>query len=381
MPLLSRRALLATSSATLFSFACSPQVLLANAETDRRFVFIVLRGGMDGLEVVMPTGDPAWSSIGGRQSPLGNPVAIDPFFTLHGELARLAPWVEAGELVPVHAIASPYRDRSHFDAQNIIETGGRRAYELKDGWLARLVPAIGGDASSAVALSANLPVALRGETPFGNYPNARLQMPPADFGDQLSRLWADDPQLSGTWKQARRAARVLEGARAGSPAQLAAHFLSHPEGARVAVFEVGGFDTHSNQKYRLGGLLIELQRALLELKAGLGPNWANTVVVAATEFGRTVAVNGANGTDHGTGTVALVAGGALPAWRLGGKVIADWPGLGPAQLLDGRDLKPTRDLRSLILSVAARQFGKDPKALSPLLFPGEDKVAADRAFI
>ena len=378
--MLTRRTVLAASSASMLGLACSPGVLLASAETDRRLVFIVLRGGMDGLELVMPVGDPAWSGIGGRQSPLGTPAAIDSFFMLHGEMARLAPWVAAGELVFVHAIASPYRDRSHFDAQNIIETGGRRAYELKDGWVARLVPAIGGDASSAVALSPGLPVALRGQIPFGNYPNARVVMPPGDFGDQLTALWAEDPQLGGSWQQAQRAARVLSSARGGSPALLAAHFLSHPEGARVAVIEVGGFDTHSNQKYRLGALAIQLQQALLELKAGLGPHWGKTVVIAATEFGRTVAMNGANGTDHGTGTVALVAGGALPGWGLHRGVIADWPGLKPAELLDGRDLKPTRDLRSLLLSVSARQFGRDPAQLSPILFPAEPKVAADPAF-
>jgi uncharacterized protein (DUF1501 family) len=247
--------------------------------------------------------------------------------------------------------------------------------------VARLVPAIGGDASSAVALSAQLPVALRGNIPFGNYPRATLSMPPADFGSELARLWSADPELSGTWQQAERAARVLQGARAGTPAQLAGHFLSHPEGARLAVLELGGFDTHSSQQYRLAAQLGQVQTALLQLKASLGPHWASTVVIAATEFGRTVAMNGANGTDHGTGTVAFVAGGALPAWRLGKRVIADWPGLATAQLLDGRDLMPTRDLRSLLLSVSARHFGEDPVRLSPLLFPGEVKVAPDRAFV
>lgn len=378
--MLSRRAVLAASSATMLGFAFGSKLALAKAPTEQRLVFMILRGGMDGVEALMPVGDPAWSGIGGRQSPLGSPVPVDSFFTLHGNLAGLAPMVEAGELVFVHALASPYRQRSHFDAQNIIETGGRRAYELKDGWVARLVPAIGGDAASAVALSAQLPVALRGSIPFGNYPRAPLRMPPPDFGDRLGPLWSEDPQLSGIWQQAERAARVLQGARAGTPAQLAAHFLSHPEGARVAVFELGGFDTHSSQQYRLGAQLAEVQKALLQLQAGLGPHWASTVVIAATEFGRTVPMNGAGGTDHGTGTVAFVAGGALPAWRLRQKVIADWPGLAKAQLLDGRDLLPTRDLRSLLLSVSARHFGEDPKRLSPILFPGEDKVAPDRAF-
>jgi len=379
--MLSRRALIAGSSAAVFALACAPGLVLAHAPTDRRFVFLVLRGGLDGLEALMPVGDPAFANLGGRQDPLGEPEAIDSFFRLHANLARLAPLACAGELAFVHAVASPYRDRSHFDGQNVIETGGRRAYELKNGWLTRLVTAMQGDASVAVALSANVPVSLHGEIPFGNYPSSRLAMPEDAMAVRLRALWAGDPALSGTWAQVERAARILNGARAGNPAQLAAHFLAHPEGPRIAVLETGGFDTHSSQKYRLGTVLADVERIVLQLKDGLGVHWASTILVAATEFGRTVAMNGAHGTDHGTGGLAIVAGGALAGWGVKGPVVADWPGLRREQLLDGRDLKPTRDLRSLLLAVAARQFALDPARVSPLLFPGPDRVSPDSAFL
>ncbi len=379
--MLSRRALLTASSAAFFTLACAPELVLANAPTEGRFVFLVLRGGLDGLEALMPVGDPAWAGLGGRQDPLGEPQAIDPFFRLHASLARLAPLAAAGELAFVHAIASPYRDRSHFDGQNVIETGGRRAYELKDGWLTRLVRLLGADASAAVALSANLPVALYGDIPFGNYSNSRLGLPDAAMAERLRTLWAGDAALSGTWAQVERAGRILSGARAGSPAQLAAHVLAHPEGPRIAVLETGGFDTHSSQKYRLGSVLAEVERIILQLKEGLQAHWAATVVVAATEFGRTVEMNGAHGTDHGTGGLAIVAGGALARWGVKGPVVADWPGLAPAQRLDGRDLRPTRDLRSVLLSVSARQFGLDPARAAPALFPGPDRIRPDPAFL
>jgi uncharacterized protein (DUF1501 family) len=379
--MLSRRGFLTTGSAAWFTLSCAPGVAFAGAETDRRLVYIVLRGGMDGLEALMPVGDPAWSGIGGRQDPLGEPVPVDGFFHLHANLAPLAPLARSGELLFVHAISSPYRERSHFDAQNIIESGGRRAYELKDGLLARLVAAIGGDAGTGVAATPDLPMSLRGDIPFGNYVNARLGMPPQALQDRLTRLWAGDSDLGGTWEQVQRAARILSSLRGGTRAQVAGHMLAHPEGPRVAVLETGGFDTHSSQKYRLGSALTEIERIILQLRAQLGPAWASTVVVAATEFGRTIEVNGAGGTDHGTGTLAFVAGGVLPAWGIRGPVIADWPGVATPRLLDNRDLKPTRDLRGLLLAIAARQFGKDPAQLSPSLFPGEERVRPDPTFV
>lgn len=379
--MITRRGLLGAAAASWFTLAGAPGASFARAATERRLAFLILRGGMDGLEAVMPVGDPAWSGIGGRQDPIGDPPRLDSFFRLHANLAPLLPLVEARELVFVHAVASPYRDRSHFDAQNIIETGGRRAFELKNGWLTRLVAELGGNSGSAVAIGAAMPAALRGEIPFSNYANARLGLPAASLRPRLERLWAGYPDLAGPWAEAGRAERILAGARGTTPAQLAAHMLAHPEGPRIAVLEIGGFDTHSNQKYRLGQALLTVQRTLLDLRRGLGPRWSETVVVAATEFGRTVALSGAAGTDHGTATVAMVAGGAISGWNLAGPVIADWPGLGPGQLLDSRDLRPTRDLRGLLLALAARHFGQDPARLAPRLFPGPDRVAPDPAFV
>lgn len=376
----SRRSVLAGSAAGFMTFACAPGMVLAKADTDQRFVYLILRGGMDGLEALMPVGDPTWPSLYGRQNPLGEPLPLDSFFHLHANLRPFEEMLHAGEMLFVHAIASPYRERSHFDAQNIIETGGRRAYELRQGWLTRLVAELGGDASRAVAISRNLPVSLHGDIPFGNFANARLEMPPADLRPRLERLWAGDADLAGTWEQTQRAERILARAGGGGQAGLAAHMLSHPEGPRIAVLSLGGFDTHSSQKYRLGNALREVASTVTGLRRGLGPHWSKTVVVVATEFGRTVAMSGASGTEHGTATAAMVAGGALPAWGVKGPVIADWPGLRQADLHEHRDLKPTRDLRSLLLAVTARHFGRDPARLGPVLFPGPDRVLPDPAF-
>ncbi|MFN3590950.1 MAG: DUF1501 domain-containing protein [Thermaurantiacus sp.] len=379
--MLSRRSVLGGTAAGFLSFACAPGMVLANADTDMRFVYLILRGGMDGLEALMPVGDPTWPSLFGRQDPLGEPLPLNAFFHLHSNLRQFGPLLDSGELVFVHAIASPYRERSHFDAQNIIETGGRRAYELRQGWLTRLVSELGGGASRAVAISRNLPVSLHGDIPFGNYANARLEMPSSELRPRLARLWAGDDDLSGTWEQTQKAARILAGAGGGGQAGLAAHMLSHPEGPRIAVLSLGGFDTHSSQKYRLGNVLRDVEGVIMGLRRGLGPHWSKTVVVAATEFGRTVAMSGASGTEHGTATAAFVAGGALTVWGVKGPVIADWPGLRAQDLHEHRDLKPTRDLRSLLLAVTARHFGADPDRLGPALFPGPDRVRPDPAFI
>jgi uncharacterized protein (DUF1501 family) len=377
----SRRTILAGSAAGFMTFACAPGMVLANADTDHRFIYLILRGGMDGLEALMPVGDPTWPSLFGRQDPLGEPLPLGSFFQLHANLRPLEPMLQAGELVFVHAIASPYRERSHFDGQNIIETGGRRAYELREGWLTRLVTELGGGASRAVAVSPNLPVSLHGNIPFGNFTNNRLNMPPAELRDRLERLWQGDADLSGTWEQTQKAARILSGSRGGGNAGLAAHMLSHPEGPRIAVLSLGGFDTHSSQKYRLGNALRDVAGTITGLRQGLGPHWSKTILVVATEFGRTVAMSGASGTEHGTATAAMVAGGALAGWGVKGPVIADWPGLREADLHEYRDLKPTRDLRSLLLAVTARHFQRDASRLGPVLFPGPDRVLPDPAFV
>jgi uncharacterized protein (DUF1501 family) len=371
--MLDRRQLLAATGAALLT----PGLALAAAPTDRRFVFIILRGAMDGVATVMPVGDPAYAALRGKFGPppaAGAPLRLDTNFALHPALAETAALYKKGEAAFVHAIASPYRDRSHFDAQNILETGGTAAYALKDGWLNRLLPLLPQAKEPAIALSAAVPLALRGAAPATSYAPSVLPDADADLLARATALYAGDPQLHRLWSEAMDA-RALAGDMAPGRAnpqalgKLAATFLARLDGARVAVIEIGGWDTHSAQPARLNNQLRQLDATIAALATGLGPAWAQTVVVAATEFGRTVAPNGTGGTDHGTGGAAILAGGALR----GGRVIADWPGLAPAQRLDGRDLRPTADLRALFAGLAAEHFGLEAARVSRAVFAADVK--------
>ena len=352
--------------------ALTPRLAFASAPTDRRFVFIILRGAMDGLAAVMPVGDPFYAGLRGALAmPASAPLKLDAMFALHPSLAATAAMYAGGEALFVHAVASPYRERSHFDAQNVLETGGTAAYALKDGWLNRLVGALPPAKANAIAIAATVPMALRGAVPVGSYAPSALPQANDDLLARVGALYAGDAQLHPLWSSA-MAARALAGAdgagRSNPEAlgKLAATFLARADGPRLATIEIGGWDTHAAQAQRFGNQLKQLDATLAALKTGLGPVWAKTVVLAATEFGRTAAVNGTGGTDHGTGGVAIVAGGGVR----GGRVIADWPGLGGGQLFDDRDLRPTTDLRALMLGLAAESFALDPARVSPLVFPG-----------
>lgn len=368
--MLTRRNLLGRAALTGV-VALTPGLALAAAPTDRRFVFIILRGAMDGLSAVMPVGDPAYAGLrGALADPLqGTPRKLDATFALHPALAATGEMYAAREALFVQAVASPYRERSHFDAQNMLETGGSAAYALKDGWLNRLVGMM--PREPAMAIAATVPLALRGKAPVSSYAPSGLPSANEDLLARVSALYAGDAQLHPLWSQAMDA-RLLAGTDAAGRAnpaalgRLAATFLAKPNGPRLATIEIGGWDTHAAQARRLANQLGQLDATLAALKSGLGPVWGQTLVLAATEFGRTAAVNGTGGTDHGTGGAAIVAGGAVR----GGQVIADWPGLAAGQLYDGRDLRPTTDLRSVMLALAAEGFGLDPARASGIVFPG-----------
>jgi uncharacterized protein (DUF1501 family) len=356
----------------------SPHLALAAAPTDRRLVFIILRGAMDGLATVMPVGDPAYPALRGAFGPPANagaPLPLDGLFALHPALTETAALYGKGEAAFVHAIASPYRERSHFDAQNVLETGGKAAYALKDGWLNRLLPLLPHAREPAIALSPTLPMALRGAAPSTSYAPSQLPDANAELLARVTALYAGDSQLHGLWSEAMDA-RAMAGADArggNNPAalgRLAATFLAKPQGARIAVIEIGGWDTHAGQAARLTNALRQLDGTIAALHTGLGDAWGQTIVVAATEFGRTAAPNGTGGTDHGTGGAAILAGGALKA----GRVIADWPGLAPAQLYENRDLRPTADLRSLFAGLAAAHFSVDPALIVRHTFGGDPAV-------
>ncbi len=366
-----RRSFLGTAGLAAASLL-TPSLALAAAPTERRFVFIILRGAMDGLATVIPVGDRDHDRLRGNFGPpaaAGAAIALGGDFALHPGLAQTGALYARGEALFVHAIASPYRERSHFDAQNVLETGGSAAYALRDGWLNRLLPLLPHAQEPAIALAATLPMALRGPAPATSYAPSNLPQADDALLDRIGALYAGDRQLHALWSEAIDA-RTMAGADAkgrANPAalgKLAATFLAKRDGARIAVIEIQGWDTHANQAGRLNAQLRQLDATIAALRDGLGPEWARTVVVAATEFGRTAAPNGTGGTDHGTGGAAVVAGGAVK----GGRVVADWPGLAPARLLDGRDLKPTADLRGLFAGLAGEHFGLDPARVASAVF-------------
>ena len=368
-----RRNFLGAGSLLAASLLAAPRVLFAQAATERRFVFIIQRGGADGLHTVIPYAEPAYATLRGvlAVDPAGA-LKLDATFALHPALAELHRLYAAGEASFFHAVASPYRDRSHFDGQNVLETGGSAPYTLKDGWLNRLVGMLPHRGKEAIAFSPAVPMALRGAHEVASYAPSTLPQPSEDLMLRVDQLYAGDTQLHALWSAALDARGMAGGMGGGANrrdasalGRIAAGFLARADGPRLAMIETAGWDTHSAQNERLPNPLRALDLLIGGLREGLGAAWGKTLIVVATEFGRTVAVNGTRGTDHGTGAVAMLVGGAVQ----GGRVIADWPGLAPADLFEGRDLRPTLALDALIASACAEAFQLEPERTARVLFP------------
>jgi uncharacterized protein (DUF1501 family) len=368
-----RRNFVGAGSLLAASLFFAPRVLFAQAATERRFVFIIQRGGADGLHTVIPYAEPAYASLRGALAvdPAGA-LKLDATFALHPALAQLHRLYAAGQASFFHAVASPYRDRSHFDGQNVLETGGSAPYTLKDGWLNRLVGMLPRRGKEAIAFSPAVPMALRGVHEVASYAPSTLPQPNEDLMLRVDQLYAGDAQLHALWSAALDARGMAGGMGGGANrrdasalGRMAAGFLARTDGPRLAMIETAGWDTHSAQNERLPNQLRALDLLIDGLREGLGAAWHHTLIVVATEFGRTVAANGTRGTDHGTGAVAMLVGGAVQ----GGRVIADWPGLAPANLFEGRDLQPTLALDALIASACAEAFQLEPERTARVLFP------------
>lgn len=363
------------------SLVAAPRILFAQAATERRFVFIIQRGAADGLNTVIPYAEPAYANA--RDALAIDPAAalkLDGTFALHPALPKLHELYAGGEALFVQAVASPYRDRSHFDGQNVLETGGTSPYQLKDGWLNRLLGMLPRTGKEAIAFSQAVPLALQGAIPVTTYAPSTLPEANEDLLMRVAQLYEADRQLHPLWNSAVEA-RGMAGGKMGGDAgrqdtaalgRTAAGFLGRADGPRIAVIETSGWDTHSGQNARLASQLRGLDGMISGLRDGMGPAWEHTVVLVATEFGRTVAANGTGGTDHGTASAAMVLGGAVQ----GGRILADWPGLAPAQLFEGRDLKPTLALDSLMAVTCAEAFKLDPEHTVRTLFPGANRRTA-----
>lgn len=380
------------ASAKLTLLASFARVAAGAANADARFALVILRGGLDGLAAVPAYGEGRYASLRGPLA-LAGPGAgdgvldLDGLFGLHPSLGGLHALYRARELAVLHAIATPYRERSHFDGQKVLENGGATPATAAGGWLNRALIELEarGTPRDAVALAESVPLVLRGSFVVSAWTPSRL--PDAD-GDLLARVQsmysAADPALAARLNEALEA-RALIGDTGGQSmggrarrgimplVTAAARFLSEPDGPRIAVIDVGGWDTHANQGAAEGNLAFRLRAldtALTGFKSELGKHWESTSVLVVTEFGRTVAANGTRGTDHGTAGCAFLAGGAVA----GGRVVTDWPGLGANDLLEGRDLKPTLDLRAVAKGVLADRFGL-PGAALERVFPDSREIA------
>lgn len=366
-----RRQMLALSAAALVA----PQIAWASAETQRRLVFVIQRGAADGLATLAPVGDPAYAGLRGDLAKgLIDAPRIGGMFALHPALQQVGAMFGAKQALFAHAVASPYRDRSHFDGQNVLETGGTLPYDRKDGWLNRLLALLPG--VRGLAISPTIPAAMRGPVQVASYAPSNLPDANDDLLRRVEAMYAADAQLHALWAEALQTRAMagdaaLDKAKGAEAAgKMVASLMTGPEAARVVMIETTGWDTHAGQNGRLAAQLGGLDAMLGALRDNLGAAWNDTMVVVATEFGRTAAANGTGGTDHGTASLAMLLGGTVA----GGRILADWPGLAPPQLYEGRDLKPTTSLDALIGSAVTRHFGLDPDRALGQLFPGTEKA-------
>jgi len=376
--LMSRRAMLGVT-AGLFSWAYMPRFAEA-ASTDPRLLVVVLRGGTDGINMVVPLGDPHYVSMRGSIAiPAASTIPLNSFFGLHPAMPKFGAMFQAKDAAVVHATCVPMRNRSHFDAQDNLESGlpGKLSAN-STGWLNRLLTALpaGAPVKTHGAIEINdAPLILRGPAPvlgwsstwFEAYENPGLRL-------VRSLYRARDQEMYDMLERGLEANRLAGGYNDGDISMLrkgfrgAGRLIGSPNGPRIAVLAVDGWDTHSDQGGTTGfmaDVMAELDTAIDDFKTAVGAAWKDTVMVAATEFGRTVRTNGDDGTDHGVGTVALLAGGAVN----GGKVFGDWPGLAPNQLYEDSDLWPTTDLRSVFKGVLRDHLGVARNLLNGPIFP------------
>jgi uncharacterized protein (DUF1501 family) len=365
-------------------------IALGDAPTDNRLVVFLLRGALDGMSAVQPYGDADFASLrGGLALPgPGNPEGVldlGGFYGLHPSLVNVHAMYSAGDALVLHAAAGHYRSRSHFEAQDYLESGVDQ--RLSSGWLNRAVSTMTPRGGQEIALSLGLsaPLVLRGPARVEAWaPENFGQSPGEDFYTRLLRISAHDPVIGPALAEGMRQRGVSPDGGNGGPKQpqevtlaaAAGRLLASARGPRVAVLEMGGWDTHAAQLPRLKNQLKQLDDALGALRANLGEAWGRTAVLCVTEFGRTARINGTKGTDHGTGGVAFLVGGAVA----GGHVRADWPGLSEGKLFENRDLMPTADVRSIAKGLLADHLGLSQAGLETA-FPGSGEAGPMRGLV
>ena len=405
---LNRRKLLRGGAASLALWSFMPRAAIAGTR-DPRLLTMVLRGGLDGLSLAAPVGDPDYVRL--RQliampkpGEAGGGLALNDLFALNPNMPFLHGLYQKKQALVVHAVHTPYRERSHFDGQDMLENGAADGVKLRDGWLNRALaglPAAGKISPKGLSLGPVVPLVMRGQAEVLSWIPKVYNLPlrESTVGRLMELHSHTDPRLAQALTNGLEMVRVSDASAAipGAPvpavpqpqpgglnanrfrefteaAEMAAKFMKPHDGPRIGALSYNGWDTHANEgvvQGALGNRLGGLDAALQTLHDGLGPEaWKDTVVIVVTEFGRTARVNGTAGTDHGTATTALFVGGAVK----GGRVHADWPGLADANLYENRDLKPTTDLRAMLKGVLRDHLGIPDGALANAIFPGSGSV-------
>lgn len=407
LAVLSRRQALAAAAGfgVSLSFLARQAFAASEGALDRKkLVIVICRGGMDGLSVSPPVGDPDYAGL--RRSIALDDAALklDGTFALHPSLAATHALARAGQARIVPAVATPDRARSHFEAQDVLESGAAVVYGTSSGWLNRAVSSLQAQRKvEAISIGATAPLVLRGPAAVSSWSPGGVVDAEARLPTLLQELYRDDPVLGPAFARGLATETMAQVAMTGlssggDPAAMAAQppanvqayqrqgqeaarklgqtvagFMREPAGPQIAAISLDGFDTHANQGAAQGQLatrLAYLDAVLDGLHTGLGPDWRDTVIVVATEFGRTARINGTAGTDHGTASTALLLGGALKP----GGVVGDWPTLKASALYENRDLAPTLDMRGLFKGVLAEHLGLDRAALDGAVFPDSGAV-------
>ncbi len=391
---MNRRHFLAALGATASFAGFIPAIGRAAGARDPRLVTIVLRGALDGLTAVPPTGDPDYSRLRDKLA-VTDALPLDSMFGLHPSLSNFARQYKAGQALIIHASASPYRDRSHFDGQDVLESGMTAPGQTQSGWMNRFLSALPKEQRTnprGLGIGAVTPLIIRGPAPVLGWAPQSLKPADANLPPRLLSLYQEsDPMLAGVLTEAMATGKIAGGysnmagsnGGPGDPqtmvamAQGAAKLLANADGPRICALAFEGWDTHAQETTRLQRLLQGLDDALAAFETTLGPVWNDTAILVVTEFGRTAAVNGTQGTDHGTGAAAFLTGGAVK----GGRVIANWPGLNASQLYQNRDLAPTTDLRAVAKGLMTELYDVPASALGTEVFPDSMNVPPMKGLI
>ena len=379
-PTVNRRALLSGLAGVSVVFA--GRAAWASETARSKLVVIIARGGLDGLSLSPPYGDPNYAALRGPLAygaPAGEDgvLKIDDTFGLHPSMPEVHAMILAGEARIAPAVAIPDRIRSHFEAQDMLENGTAKVYATNSGWLNRALQAMG--STRALSVGATAPLVLRGPVQAASWsPGPTLSQDDRVAG-LLMDLYKDDPLLAPALAAGLSTESMAMAAQGGQPVkrndvkalgETIARLMTEAGGPDVVAVSLDGFDTHAGQKAQLKIRLTAPDQLIAGLKSSLGPAWKQTAVVMATEFGRTARVNGTNGTDHGTASTVILAGGALKP----SGIVGDWPTLAEARLFENRDLAPTLEVRAVFKGLLRDHLGVDRAKLDTLVFPDSAAV-------